>query len=708
MKACFKIVFAVAGLIGLLFLASQVHAISGNYYTAGGKRAAADDYSDITFFWRCESADFSATNGTLDFSRGDDVGTPNNTVTISTDAVKLGTYGLDSPGQYRYYIFDANVPLIIPDDSEYRIGAWVYITSWADNSKLFNVDNGIGDYVTISFQASDEIYIDHYGGGGVTYRNGQSSTSPITTGAWHYVEAAWLQSKSKLYVWVNGVLVVDDNSVLVDWAASPNRIRIGNTGSGAADMYVDSVVISTDVNRNLYAMRNIETYPADDYTDIKFWWRAEAADFSATNGTLDFSASDTSGNIQDDITLDDSAKRFGNYGLLIPTGDDTTADFISFTTDANKIWSYTGFNVGLWAKINSWTDNGRIWIARYDGSNYGGLQLIGADEFGLFMVTDGTDDNEGTIGADISTGQWYFIEAAAEPSGIYRIKVDGTAYLDTTASYDNFTSDVTSFRIGDYSSYDIGLYLDNVIVSNLPERNLYALRNLTQYPGDDYSDITFWWRCEAADFSATNGTLDYSAGDDTASATGSPAINTDAVLYGTNGLDIPANETASYYNLSVSSIDIVNDAEGRIGFWYRWTGTYDDGECIMYFIDGANSEYAGLFTQTSYRLYFRWADSGGAKDYNTTGTIPLTDTWYFVEYAWKPAENYREVFINGESAGADSTGISEFTANPSLIRIGNVWAGAGDTHDASMDNIIISNKSTRDLYKLAFKRKYPW
>jgi len=92
--------------------------------------------------------------------------------------------------------------------------------------------------------------------------------------------------------------------------------------------------------------------------------------------------------------------------------------------------------------------------------------------------------------------------------------------------------------------------------------------------GADYSDITFWWRCETADFSGTNGTLDYSAGDDVADLTSEAAINTDAVKYGTNGLDCPTNYDVARF--VPSNNDIIDSSEGRIGFWLRTT-TWVDG-----------------------------------------------------------------------------------------------------------------------------------
>jgi len=217
--------------------------------------------------------------------------------------------------------------------------------------------------------------------------------------------------------------------------------------------------------------------------------------------------------------------------------------------------------------------------------------------------------------------------------------------------------------------------------------------------GDNYSDITFWWRCETADFSGTNGVEDYSAGDDTATLNSSAAINTDAVKYNTNGLDCPGGE--DYAEFTVSSDDIIDADEFRIGFWYYAIVSENDG--IMINIGQDFNNKIDIYIYTTDGIYWDW------KDGNTTRTaLSILDagitvsTWHFIEFAGKVSTDYREVFVDGVSKGSSSETIGTFI--PTTLKIGIVNDVANDYYH---DEIKISNDSTRDLNALKDITDYP-
>lgn len=216
---------------------------------------------------------------------------------------------------------------------------------------------------------------------------------------------------------------------------------------------------------------------------------------------------------------------------------------------------------------------------------------------------------------------------------------------------------------------------------------------------DDYSDITFWWRCEAADFSGTNGTLDYSAGDVIANLNSAAAINTDAVKYNTNGLDCPgANDRAE---LTVSSDDIIDADEFRIGFWYNRTTYADYSIIIQIFQDVNNKSNLGIYSTDG--IYWEWKDGGTSRTALSIADAGLdATTWYFIEFACKVSTNYREVFVDGVSKGSSAETIGTFA--PNLFSFGIISAVASDFY---FDEIKISDDSTRDFNALKDVTSYP-
>ena len=61
--------------------------------------------------------------------------------------------------------------------------------------------------------------------------------------------------------------------------------------------------------------------------------------------------------------------------------------------------------------------------------------------------------------------------------------------------------------------------------------------------------LTFFWRCESTTFSGTD---DYSAGDDTPTSTGAPAISSTQAFVGTNSIFVDA--VGENYNFASTSI----------------------------------------------------------------------------------------------------------------------------------------------------------
>ena len=218
-------------------------------------------------------------------------------------------------------------------------------------------------------------------------------------------------------------------------------------------------------------------------------------------------------------------------------------------------------------------------------------------------------------------------------------------------------------------------------------------------------NITFWWRAEAADFSGTNGTLDYSAGDDTATLVSAAAINTDAVLGGSpqaNGLDVPTGGDSADFSVT-ADLEISSD-EGRVYMKFSYN-TWINGACIFYLWQDADNFFS-IEMYSDDGLKFSWKDGGTVRTSLdvANASIASSGTTYNIEFAWKAADNDRWVYVNGVEKGSDLTStINAFTE--STMEIGEGYGGGQS--DYYLDDIIISSDSTEDLYALRNEAQYP-
>jgi hypothetical protein len=162
-------------------------------------------YSDISFWWRCESSTLT----TLDKTKG---ASYVNSASLVTAARKIGTYGLRAgPGVGRAYITSAN----IINPSKGRFGAWF---QWYSGSAdyLFNLlgpssanclrfgINGSGYLFSVTINASPSTLT-------------ASEVIPNTTGK-YFVEFAWNSTRGYRHMYINGRLVAESNCT--PWSAA--------------------------------------------------------------------------------------------------------------------------------------------------------------------------------------------------------------------------------------------------------------------------------------------------------------------------------------------------------------------------------------------------------------------------------------------------------------------------------------------------------
>ena len=216
------------------------------------------------------------------------------------------------------------------------------------------------------------------------------------------------------------------------------------------------------------------------------------------------------------------------------------------------------------------------------------------------------------------------------------------------------------------------------------------------------SSIVFWWRAEALDFTATNGTLDYTAGTDTTFSTNNtPAINTDAVKYGTNGLDIDSSQDYIYIGTPSTTLD----DEGSISFWIYFNAFVDEAGLGLIDEDDWQNR-SNLRLNGTDELEFRWTDHGVDRTHLiTTSANITTGQWYYFQFVWKTSTNYREIFVDNSSEGSSSATIHSFETPVTDLYFGDVYGRLGI--DYFIDNVIVSNSSTFDAYSCKDETEWP-
>ena len=231
--------------------------------------------------------------------------------------------------------------------------------------------------------------------------------------------------------------------------------------------------------------------------------------------------------------------------------------------------------------------------------------------------------------------------------------------------------------------------------------NVMTVGGQTVASGGDWdnTNYTFMWNAEAADFSATNGTTNYSAGDDTGTLEGGGAITTAASYTGTNGLDVDTSEDKIVF----SPTGIVNvDADGTIAGWIRITD-WEDGAAIFTIFEDANN-YAYLRMDGTDELVAQWrvAGSNELRVTTTDANVP-TGTWAFVEWRFDEDSNTMSIEVNGTepSGGSGSAAMTAFT--PTELIFGE-WSGY--TTDFHLDDIKIADNDTEDIYLVRAETDY--
>ncbi len=210
-----------------------------------------------------------------------------------------------------------------------------------------------------------------------------------------------------------------------------------------------------------------------------------------------------------------------------------------------------------------------------------------------------------------------------------------------------------------------------------------------------YPDILFYWGAESA-------TAEKSGGDNTATLQSLAVIDAAYHPVGSGSLDCPTSYDRAEFTWTAG---VLSKDEGRVGFYFYADTLVTNGGLFDCRYDASNriSLYLAAADNTKLTLVFIVAGAGASIS-TAAATIAAT-TLYFVEIAWKLSTDYREIFVNGVSKASSTAAVGDVWAgDPVLVKFGEWAGGASDIH---LDQMLISNSSTRDLNAIKDLTSFP-
>ena len=231
-------------LLCLLF-ATNAYAVSPVIRMSGGDSSTCDTSNIV--FWAGYNTDIDA-----DYSTASTSATINGSLVVSEAAAKYGTYGLDvdTSLEYLYYA----TPSATLDD-EFKFGAWVRITTWFNTFVIFGPYYSTNNFIRFMLTDDNELTL--------IWKDNSIERTALTTvdlslgAGWHWIEVAAKTADNYRQIWVDGASVATTTASDISSFGSPVSTFYMGTyiNSGAADVHMDNVIVSTD--------------STDDFTDCK-------------------------------------------------------------------------------------------------------------------------------------------------------------------------------------------------------------------------------------------------------------------------------------------------------------------------------------------------------------------------------------------------------------------------------------------------------
>lgn len=220
--------------------------------------------------------------------------------------------------------------------------------------------------------------------------------------------------------------------------------------------------------------------------------------------------------------------------------------------------------------------------------------------------------------------------------------------------------------------------------------------------------LTFFWTCESTTFDSAD---DYSAGDNTPTATGSPTISSAQSFAGANSI---LTNTGNYYTFD--SAGIIDVAEGAVGLSFYMTtwgeGNFTAAQDSLQIAHHIRMEISGASGSGGLGLEIRNAGSGRTDI--LTGDIGLSaNTWYSAIMRWDSANTSGKIEVYNSSGGlidsVENTGVTSGHFPPTSIDslLIGLFGGTGVT--THIDNVMVAdsyNEPLQDNFGIASYQNY--
>lgn len=248
--------------------ANTIEGVSTTDTVEGQVLKSSVDYSDITFWVNWMNGPTIATgtytlDGSDEYSAGDTTGVLSSAAIVNASALKDGSYGLDCPGNYDYIYFnDASNTAVLPSKGiEGRIGVWIKIITWANDTAFFEVrdsDQDIANTFSFEMAGADNTHIEFsflWTGNSATADALESTNTDAQLNTWYFVEFAWNQATPYREVFVNGADKGTSGAAMSAFEDNVKRLKVGSMEEGQ-DIHIARIIVSTDSTRDLNALKD--------------------------------------------------------------------------------------------------------------------------------------------------------------------------------------------------------------------------------------------------------------------------------------------------------------------------------------------------------------------------------------------------------------------------------------------------------------------
>ena len=543
-------------------------------------------------------------------------------------------------------------------DSPFSISAWIYMND-ATNFRILNKYNAPNYEYQFDLSSSDKLQF--YIFDGSDYR-GVGYDSALSINQWYHVAATYdgrggSSAQSGMVLYVNGLPVNDITYSSGSYTAMHNTaapVNIGKIASSYANGQIDEVAIfnralNTTEIAALYGGTSPNIYPsnlmASNLNPIAYYPLGEQAQMQGYLGNEASSEWQFPNGVLQDYVMDFDGTDYidaGSVSLNSNTGAVSAWIKTSYTSDFQII---TSIDNQLQCRVLT---TGEIRVILYHG--------------GSFTSLDST--------STVNDGNWHNVTFTYSSSGM-KIYIDGSLNVSNTVNVTPLTTATDNFLIGVRSLSNVLSKYFNGKISNVAIWNTDQSSNIANIynNGSPQTNYTVtpqnWWKLNADSVytpSAPNYTtaLDFDGG-----ATTNINVGNMTVIQGASTFSI-----AAWINV---------DSTGQQRIFGSWEA-------------GANKRLAGLGIHTNNTLLLQISSDGSAFDQLfSTSTIASTNTWYYVAVTF--SNGTAEFYINGASAGADTSSITSIYNVSNNYFIGSFQASSSIAFDGSISNVAVYNSA---------------